>query len=185
MVKIPWRRKWQSTPVFLPGKFHRQRSLEGYSPWGFKELDMIKWLHFLSFYWLLHWWLCQMLIDVLIFFRWNHQWFSFQNKKNVSAILVYQRSIISSFIVLCHVYQENMWIHSTHHWLNVHEFEQTPGDSEGQGSLPCCSPWDCKESDTITTVILIVYLNVTVFRKLLECYWMNPVKHMHSPFSIS
>jgi len=30
--KIPWRRKWQPTPVFLPGKAHRQRSLEGYSP---------------------------------------------------------------------------------------------------------------------------------------------------------
>ena len=28
-----------------------------------------------------------------------------------------------------------------HHWLNGHEFEQTPGDSEGQGSLVCCSPW--------------------------------------------
>ena len=34
-----------------------------------------------------------------------------------------------------------------HHWLNGHEFEQTPGDSEGQGSLACCSPWGCKESD--------------------------------------
>ena len=34
------RRKWQPTPVFLPGKFHGQRSLVGYSPWGFKELDM-------------------------------------------------------------------------------------------------------------------------------------------------
>ena len=32
--KIPWRRKWQPTPVFLPGKFHGQRSLVGYSPWG-------------------------------------------------------------------------------------------------------------------------------------------------------
>ena len=32
--KIPWRRKWQPTPVFLPGKSHGQRSLEGYSPWG-------------------------------------------------------------------------------------------------------------------------------------------------------
>ena len=32
--KIPWRRKWQPTPVFLPGKFHGQRSLEGYSQWG-------------------------------------------------------------------------------------------------------------------------------------------------------
>ena len=34
-----------------------------------------------------------------------------------------------------------------HHWLNGHEFEQTQGDSEGQGSLVCCSPWGCKEWD--------------------------------------
>ena len=32
-----------------------------------------------------------------------------------------------------------------HHLLNEHEFEQTPGDSEGQGSLVCCSPWGPKE----------------------------------------
>ena len=32
--KIPWRRKWQPTPIFLPGKSHGQRSLAGYSPWG-------------------------------------------------------------------------------------------------------------------------------------------------------
>ena len=38
--KIPWRRKWQPTPVFLPGKPHGQRSLAGYSPWGCKNLDM-------------------------------------------------------------------------------------------------------------------------------------------------
>ena len=35
-----------------------------------------------------------------------------------------------------------------HHWLNGYEFEQTRGDSEGQGSLACCSPWGQKESDT-------------------------------------
>ena len=35
-----------------------------------------------------------------------------------------------------------------YHWLNGHEFEQTPGDGEGQGSLVCCSPWGHKESDT-------------------------------------
>ena len=35
-----------------------------------------------------------------------------------------------------------------YHWLNEHEFEQTPGDSEGQGSLACCSSWGHKESDT-------------------------------------
>ena len=34
-----------------------------------------------------------------------------------------------------------------HHRLNGHEFEQTPGDSEGQGSLVCCSPWGRKKSD--------------------------------------
>ena len=34
-----------------------------------------------------------------------------------------------------------------HHQLNGHEFEQTLGVSEGQGSLVCCSPWGCKESD--------------------------------------
>ena len=33
----PWRKKWQSTPVFLPGKPHGQRSLAGYSPWGRKS----------------------------------------------------------------------------------------------------------------------------------------------------
>ena len=35
-----------------------------------------------------------------------------------------------------------------HHGLNGHEFEQAPGDSEGQGSLACCSSWGRKESDT-------------------------------------
>ena len=35
--KIPWSRKWQSTPVFLPGESHGQRSLVGYSPWGHKS----------------------------------------------------------------------------------------------------------------------------------------------------
>ena len=37
--KIPWRREWQPTPVFLPGELHGQRSLAGYSPWGRKESD--------------------------------------------------------------------------------------------------------------------------------------------------
>ena len=37
--KIPWRRKWLPTPVFLPGEFHGQRSLVGCSPWDNKELD--------------------------------------------------------------------------------------------------------------------------------------------------
>ena len=37
--KIPWRREWLPTQVFLPEEFRRQRSLAGYSVWGRKELD--------------------------------------------------------------------------------------------------------------------------------------------------
>ena len=39
------------------------------------------------------------------------------------------------------------WDGWMHHPLNGHEFEQTPGDGDGQGGLVCCSPWGCKESD--------------------------------------
>ena len=35
-----------------------------------------------------------------------------------------------------------------HHQLDGHEFEQTPGVADGQGSLACCNPWDCKDVDT-------------------------------------
>ena len=45
--KIPWRRKWQPTPVLLPGKSHGQRSLANYSPWDRKESDTTERLHFL------------------------------------------------------------------------------------------------------------------------------------------
>ena len=38
--KIPWRRAWRPSPVLLPGEFHGQRSLAGYSTWGGKELDI-------------------------------------------------------------------------------------------------------------------------------------------------
>ena len=41
-TNVPWRRKWQPTPVFLPGKSPGQRSLAGYSPWGGQESDMIE-----------------------------------------------------------------------------------------------------------------------------------------------
>ena len=42
--KIPWRRKWPPTPVFLPGKSHGQRSLAGYSPCGRKKSDTVDWV---------------------------------------------------------------------------------------------------------------------------------------------
>ena len=43
--KIPWSKKWKLAPVFLPGVSHGQRSLEGYNPWGRRELDMTEHTH--------------------------------------------------------------------------------------------------------------------------------------------
>ena len=53
-----------------------------------------------------------------------------------------------------------------HHPLNGHEFEQTPGDGEGQESLVYCSPWGCKESDTTEQLNnkMIPLLLIKVFR---------------------
>ena len=48
--KIPWRRQRLPTLVFLPGEFHGQRNLAGYSPWGQKELDMTEGFHLLSLF---------------------------------------------------------------------------------------------------------------------------------------
>ena len=58
-VKIPWRRKWQPTPVPLPGKSYGWRSLVGCSPWGRKESDTTEWFQFLflSFF-------CQLFKDI-------------------------------------------------------------------------------------------------------------------------
>ena len=49
--RSPWRRKWQPTPVFLPGKSQGQRNLADYSPWSCKELDTTEQLtHFSATY---------------------------------------------------------------------------------------------------------------------------------------
>ena len=47
--QMPWRRKWQLTPVLLPGKFRGWKSLVGYSPWDCKESDMTEQLHRFKF----------------------------------------------------------------------------------------------------------------------------------------
>ena len=67
--KIPWRRKWQPASVFLPGEFHGQKSLAGYSPWDQKGSDKTEWLtlslsHLFSIY------LCIYLFTYL----WNVKW---------------------------------------------------------------------------------------------------------------
>ena len=48
---FPWRRKWQPTPVLLPGESHGQRSLADYSPWGGQESDTTEQLTLLETIW--------------------------------------------------------------------------------------------------------------------------------------
>ena len=50
VAKIPGRREWLPTPVFLPGEFHGQRSLAGYGPWGHKELGSTEQLTLITSY---------------------------------------------------------------------------------------------------------------------------------------
>ena len=63
VLKIPWRREWHPTPVFLPGESHGQTSLVGYSPWDHKELDTAKWLT-LSF----------SILKKLVWIQWCPKW---------------------------------------------------------------------------------------------------------------
>ena len=56
-----------------------------------------------------------------------------------------------------------------YHQLNGHEFEQSPGDSEGQGSLAFCSPWDHKESYTRGTEQRQVLSYKAVLSRFAQC----------------
>ena len=72
VMKIPCRRKWQPTPVFLPGKFHGWRNLLGYSPWGCKESD--KWLTAI-----VHGVAKSQTSDLLFFLKWATSLFHFRH----------------------------------------------------------------------------------------------------------
>ena len=68
------------------------------------------------------------------------------------------------------------------HRLNGHEFEQTAGDSEGQGSLVCCSPWGCKELNTTQRLKNNNNIFVTIFYLLLCFLFLFFVFHSFSAF---
>ena len=63
-----------------------------------------------------------------------------------SSVPTHSHVSVISFVFYCPATEDEMvgW----HHRLNGHEFEQARGVGDGQGSLACCSPWSCKESDT-------------------------------------
>ena len=70
-----------------------------------------------------------------------------------------------------------------YHWLNRHEFEQIPGDSRGQGSLVCCSPWSHKESDTTEWLNNnhMHYLSCCTFRTVRDSGFDIAIGNLKSP----
>ena len=86
--KIPWRRAWQPTPVSLPGEFHGQRSLAGYSPWGRNESDTTEALMHPCFF----------LLYTMIYWENGNIWYTQVNWMNSGASIW---SLVQNFIVCC------------------------------------------------------------------------------------
>ena len=112
---MPWRRKWQPTPVFLPGESQGRGSLVGCCLWGHRVghdwSDLAAWCYIVT-------------IEV------------YPSKAKLTSC---QKSI-NKFHHVNVLKRKNMYAH-----LDGHEFEQTPVHSEGQGSLMCYSPQGCQE----------------------------------------
>ena len=125
--EVPWKRKWQCTPVFLPGESHGPRSLPGYSPQGGKESDVTKHAHT------------------------TNQIFSIAFKVKFMTSGNSSCHLLSTFSVpwwfrrqrICLQCKKIPWRREWHPTLVF-----LPGESHGQRSLAGYSPWGHKESDT-------------------------------------
>ena len=106
--KIPWRRAWQPTPVVLPGKFHGQRSLAGYSPRDCKESDVTEHIH-IEIRWCLSNWLKghfkNSFIDLFLLCWIFFNFFIFYFIYFLNFILFFNFTILYWF---CHI---SKWIH--------------------------------------------------------------------------
>ena len=184
-------------PVFLPGEFHGQRSLVGYSLTNLgsilksrditlpKKVHLVKAMVFPVFMygcesWTLkkadHW-----RIDAFKPWYWRRllgvPWTARRSNQSILKEISPEYSLEGLMLKLKLQYFGHLmrradslertlmlrkiegrrrrgwlrmrWLDGTTIQLNGHEFEQTPGDGEGQGSLVCCSPWGGKESDMI------------------------------------
>ena len=125
--KIPWRRKWQPTPVFSPRESHGQRRLVGYSPWDCKELDTTEWLKEISPGCSLE---GMMLKLKLLYF--GHL------MRRVDSL---EKTLMPGGFRGGGEGDNRGW----DGWKSLGEFL---GVGDGQGGLACCSSWGHKESDT-------------------------------------
>ena len=97
--KIPWRKKWQSTPVFLPGKSHRHRSLANYSPWAHRVG---------------HNWACTCSLTLILYFRTHpRHYFSLHYKDFFVSLLFYIMEHIGGTLLSCG-YLLRCFLHLSH-----------------------------------------------------------------------
>ena len=68
-------------------------------------------------------------------------------------------------------WQRMRWLDAIYHWPKELEFEQTPGDSEGQVSLMCCSSWGLKESDKLSDLTTTIISGNWKWKSL-SCVWL-------------
>ena len=146
--KIPWSRKWQPTPIFLPGESHGQRSLVGYIPWGHKELDMIE----------------------VTYHSLTCGGVNIPNQCSGLTVFSLEKAMAPHFSTLAwkipwtehpgglqsmgswrvgHNWVTSLWLFIFMHWRR--KWQPTPvflpGESQGRGSLVGCRPWGRAESD--------------------------------------
>ena len=169
---MPWRREWLPTPVFWPGEFYGQRSLAGYSPWDRKESDTTEQLSLVQiwqFYqkegWALKNWCFRIMVleksleNPLVSKeikpvnpKVNRPWiFIGKNDAETKVPPDVKSQLIGKDPNAGKDWgqkKKGVTEDEMVGWHHRHDFEQSLGNSEGQGSLVCCSPCGCIESVT-------------------------------------
>ena len=136
------RRKWQATPVFLPGESQGRGSLVGCRLWGCTESDTTEATQQQQQeHWCTHTFTEAVLSPHTLKekggYNWHHVCFS-ECRRGAIFAAGSLHSLIGLF--------QYTWAYTFN--LDGHESEWTPGDGDGQGGLACCDSWGRKESDT-------------------------------------
>ena len=134
--KIPWKRKWQLTPIFLPGESHGQRSLASHNPWGHKESDTTEWLTHHHHHQIVDQ-VSELILLGLVIFLWYDGGVGFLVAQRIKNLPTMQETWVQSLV------GKTSW---RREWQCTPVF--LPGEFHGQRSLEGYSPQGHKESDT-------------------------------------
>ena len=131
--KIPWKRKWQLTPIFLPRESHGQRSLASHNPWGRKESETTEWLTHHHHHQIVDQ-VSELILLGLIIFLWYDGGTGFLVAQMVKNLPTMQETWVQSLV------GKTSW---RREWQCTPVF--LPGESHGQGSLEGYRPQGHKE----------------------------------------